>query len=151
MLRRASSCVNQKNNLFDTFTVITWDDNAGRRPTLYSLVTLKSWETVYCLLPPSDPPWGKKCPVPATILLSWGDRYTEQVSGNDELHFSRWFGSDIRIFSEVSEDFSFVLTKADGSKRWAFCRRYLTQKEGSIWTAPVCYCVTSEMYSARKT
>eukprot|EP01126_Amoeba_proteus_P062353 TRINITY_DN8465_c0_g1_i16.p1 TRINITY_DN8465_c0_g1~~TRINITY_DN8465_c0_g1_i16.p1 ORF type:complete len:603 (-),score=116.71 TRINITY_DN8465_c0_g1_i16:14-1822(-) len=46
----------------------------------------------------------------------------------------------------VNEDFSFVLTLSDGSKRFAFCRRYTT-REQTIWNPPLCYCVTSRLSS----
>lgn len=43
--------------------------------------------------------------------------------------------------AEVTEEFSFVLTAVDGSKRFGFCRRYML-KPAPGWK-PLCYCLIS--------
>uniref|UniRef100_A0A6B2LGA6 UDENN domain-containing protein n=1 Tax=Arcella intermedia TaxID=1963864 RepID=A0A6B2LGA6_9EUKA len=41
----------------------------------------------------------------------------------------------------IQEEFSFVLTVSDGSKRYGFCRRFLKKPEPSF--LPVCFCLVS--------
>lgn len=46
------------------------------------------------------------------------------------------------------EEFSFVLTVRDGSKRYGFCRRYIQPPPGvpldQDWK-PICYCIVGEV------
>lgn len=45
----------------------------------------------------------------------------------------------------VMEEFSFVLTAVDGSKRFGFCRRYLLKPEPN-WK-PLCFCLVSKWFT----
>jgi len=42
---------------------------------------------------------------------------------------------------KMSENFSFVLTESDGSKKFGYCRRFLTEEDGK--PLPECFCVLS--------
>ena len=45
----------------------------------------------------------------------------------------------------MTEEFSFVLTASDGSKRFGFCRRILLRAKDPNWK-PICFCLISKWY-----